>query len=287
MTSSRPSDGVIAAARPLIEDAARPTAETTAYVRVEDGATFTRSAAIAAETPIALVYNGVSHVVMMATPADLEDFAVGFSLSEGVIADPGELIDLETEESAAGVQVAATITARRFAELAERRRNLAGRTGCGICGVESLGQVVRPLPRLDTGPQIGIAAIRRALAALPARQPLARETGATHAAAWADTSGSILLVREDVGRHNALDKLIGAMARGRVDPRAGFAIITSRCSFEMVQKAATVGIAVIVAISAPTTMALEIAERAGVTLVAFARADGVGVYANPGRIEGI
>ena len=236
---------------------------------------------------MALVYNGVSHVVMMATPADLADFAVGFSLSEGIVRDIGELRDLAVADGEDGVQVEIEIAPEAYAGLAERRRNLTGRTGCGLCGVDELAQVARPLGRVGAGRTIALAAVRKALGALSAHQTLNKTTGAVHAAAWADADGAIQIAREDVGRHNALDKLIGAMARAGIDPQSGFAIITSRCSFEMVQKAATVGIPFLVAISAPTTMALRIAERAGVTLVALARADSVTVYANPGRIGGI
>src|SRR5713226_2037059 len=255
--------------------------------RVHDGAVVARDAAIAAEVPVALAYNGVSHVVMMATPSDLADFALGFSVSEGILADGTELLDLEIEEGETGIRVSMVITQKRFAGLKERRRNMTGRTGCGLCGVDDLTQVARPLPRVGTGVKVGIGAIHRALDALPAWQLANKETGAVHAAAWASPAGEIAFAREDVGRHNALDKLIGAMARGRIDPEAGFTVITSRCSFEMVQKAATIGIPILVAISAPTTMALRIAEQTGITLVALARSDSVTVYANPGRIRGI
>jgi FdhD protein len=244
-------------------------------------------AAIAAEVPVALVYNGVSHVVMLATPSDLADFALGFSLSEGILADGKELLDCATEEGKTGIRVSMRITPERFARLRLRRRNMTGRTGCGLCGVDDLTQVARPLPRVGTGVKIGAGAIHRALRSLPAWQSVNQETGAVHAAAWASPAGKIVFVREDVGRHNALDKLIGAMEGGRFDPEAGFALITSRCSFEMVQKAATIRIPILVAISAPTTMALRIAEQTGITLVALARSDSVNVYANPGRIRGL
>jgi FdhD protein len=255
--------------------------------RVRDSAVIARDAAIAAEVPVALAYNGVSHVVMMATPSDLADFALGFSVSEGILADAKELLGLEIEEGETGIRVSMTIAPERFAGLKERRRNMTGRTGCGLCGVDDLTQVARPLPRVGTGVKVGVGAIHRALSALPARQPANMETGAVHAAAWAGPTGDIAIVREDVGRHNALDKLIGAMERGQIDPEAGFAVITSRCSFEMVQKAATIRIPILVAISAPTTMALRIAEQTGITLVALARSDSLTVYANPGRIRGI
>src|SRR5216683_2840676 len=255
--------------------------------RLHDGAVVARDTAIAAEVPVALAYNGVSHVVMMATPSDLADFALGFSLSEGILADADELLDLEIEEGEIGIRVSMRITSERFTALKERRRNMTGRTGCGLCGVDDLTQVARPLPRVGTGVNVGVGAIHRALNSLPARQLANQETGAVHAAAWATPTGKIAFVREDVGRHNALDKLIGAIERGQIDPEAGFAVITSRCSFEMVQKAATIRIPILVAISAPTTMALRIAEQTGITLVALARSDSITVYANPGRIRGL
>ncbi len=255
--------------------------------RLCGGAVVPRDAAIAAEVPVALAYNGVSHVVMMATPSDLADFAVGFSISEGILADGTELLDLKIEEGKTGIRVSMTIAEERFAGLKERRRNMTGRTGCGLCGVDDLTQVARPLPRVGARVNVDIGAIHRALNALPAWQPANRETGAVHAAAWATPSGKIALAREDVGRHNALDKLIGAMEHCQIDPEAGFALITSRCSFEMVQKATTIRIPILVAISAPTTMALRIAEQTGITLVALARSDSITVYANPGRIRGL
>jgi FdhD protein len=253
-----------------------------------DGCTVVpRDAAIAVEVPVALAFNCLSHVVMMSTPSDLTDFAVGFSISEGILAGTYEILDLEVQEGEAGIRVSMTITPERFAELQKRRRNMTGRTGCGLCGVDDLTQVARPLPRVGRGVNLGIGAIHRALATLPAWQLANQETGAVHAAAWATPAGKIAFAREDVGRHNALDKLIGAMARRHIDPEVGFTVITSRCSFEMVQKAATIGIPILVAISAPTTMALRIAEQTGITLVALARSDSVTVYANPGRLNGI
>jgi formate dehydrogenase accessory protein FdhD len=241
---------------------------------------------VVAEAPVALSYNGLPHVVMMATPQDVDDFALGFSLSEGLLASPAEMLDIAVTTDASGVQVNMGVPFVRFSAISARQRNLTGRTGCGICGVDTLDQVTRPLPPLPDGPSIANAAIHRALDALPPLQELNRQTGAVHAAAWAALDGSIRLVREDVGRHNALDKLIGAMARADVDAGQGFAVITSRCSFEMVQKAATVGIRVLAAISAPTSLALDVASNANMTLVALARADSVNVYAHPGRIAG-
>lgn len=246
-----------------------------------------REAVIAAEVPVALVYNGTPHVVMMTTPADIEDFALGFSLSEGLLAAADELRGLEIVEGNSGIEVRMQIAQHRVAGVVDRDRNLTGRTGCGLCGVNTLSQVTRPVARVESDLCVGVDAVHRALADLPLRQAVNRQTGAVHAAAWVNPDGEILLVREDVGRHNALDKLIGALARTQTDAAAGFAVITSRCSFEMVQKAAVFGIAILVAISAPTTLALRVAEEAGVTLVALARADSVNLYANPGRIRGV
>ncbi len=234
--------------------------------------------AVAAEVPVALVYNGISHVVMMATPQDLADFALGFSLSEGILRRPGELADLEIVWDANGIEARMTIDKLRFVKLTQRRRNLTGRTGCGICGLDSLEAVLRPLPALASQPAPSLDAVRQALAALPEAQRINRETHSIHAAAWADREGKLLLLREDVGRHNALDKLIGVMARAEMDPAAGFALITSRCSVEMVQKAVTLGMPCLVAISAPTTLALRLAAEAGLTLIALARADSLTIY---------
>jgi len=267
--------------------AVRPAAETAHGFRLKDGAAVALDAAVAAEVPVALVYNGTSHVVMMATPNDLADFAIGFSLSEGILTGTDELLGLEIEDGADGIQVQLEIVESAHDGLANRRRNLTGRTGCGLCGVDELVQVARPLKPVGAGRKVPVSAIRRALDSLQGLQTINRQTGAVHASAWANPEGEIALLREDVGRHNALDKLIGAMARSGVDFESGFAVITSRCSFEMVQKAATLGIPFLVAISAPTTMALRIAKRAGVTLVALARADAMTVYANPGRITGV
>ncbi len=235
--------------------------------------------AVAVEVPVALVYNGVSHAVMMATPQDLEDFALGFSLSEGILRRPGELAEAEIVEERQGIEVRMTVDRRRFDLLASRRRNLVGRTGCGICGVDSLEAAVRPLDRLPPAPAPSLSAVRRALAALPAGQAINSQTRSIHAAAWADLDGRIVLLREDVGRHNALDKLIGAMASAGIDRVGGFALITSRCSVEMVQKAAAVGLPTLVAISAPTTLAVELAKECGLRLIAQARPESLTIYA--------
>jgi FdhD protein len=240
---------------------------------------------VAAEVPVALVYNGTSHVVMMATPQDLADFALGFSLSEGIVRRPSEMSELEIVELASGIEVRMTIDRRRAAVFDIRRRNLAGRTGCGICGVDSLEAALRQLPQLSPSTAPSSESIRRALAALPPAQRINSETHSVHAAAWADMQGEIKLLREDVGRHNALDKLIGAMAEASIDPAGGVAVITSRCSMEMVQKSVTIGIPTLVAISAHTTLAIKLAQDSGLRMIALARADSLTVYAE-GRAEG-
>jgi len=240
---------------------------------------------LAEEVPIALEYNGIGHAVMLATPADLEEFALGFSLSEGILSGPQDMYDIELEQTGIGITVRMTIGSAAFMELKTRRRSLAGRTGCGLCGAEQIEQVVRALPRIPPGPGLSSQAIRRATAALTASQPLARLTGGTHAAAWCAPDGAVLAVYEDVGRHNALDKLIGGMTLARTDLRQGFALITSRASVEMVQKAATMGIPALVAISAPTAMAVRTAGQCGMTLVAFARGGDFVAYANDSNIK--
>jgi len=239
---------------------------------------------LACEVPLALEYNGISHATVLATPCDLEDLALGFSYTEGIIRSAADLHDLEITATEQGHIAQLKIASACFSQLKQRRRTLAGRTGCGLCGLESLDDVVRPLPPV-TAPREPItpSAILRAMRTLADVQPLHRETGATHAAAWADLSGDILQVREDVGRHNALDKLIGALVhrRRQQDTRAGFVLISSRASFEMVQKAAAAGISTVVAVSAPTHYAVQTAQRLGVMLIGFARQRDFTVYTHP------
>jgi FdhD protein len=266
---------------------ARSTSVASAERVLPNGASASITEVIAEEVPVALVYNNISHAVMLATPADLSDFGLGFSLSEGILAAKDELMDIGTAESEAGIEVRMAISLQRFRLLRERRRTLAGRTGCGICGVESLEQAVRPVPPVTAATTVSAEAIYAALAELPPRQAVNQLTRSVHAAAWVNQAGQIQLVREDVGRHNALDKLIGAMAWRALDPADGFALITSRCSVEMVQKAAAVGIPVLVAISAPTALARRMAEGCGLTLVALARPDSVLVVTHPQRILGV
>lgn len=226
---------------------------------------------VAEETPVAMVYNGISHAVMMATPTDLEDFALGFSLTEAIIESPAELFDIELSHGPEGITIAMQIAGERLSGLRERRRNMAGRTGCGLCGTESLAEAIRPIPWVGCEQGVSDAAVQYAVAALKGHQPLQAESGATHAAAWCDRQGNILAAREDVGRHNALDKLIGSQRFAGRDFGEGFAMISSRASFEMVQKSAAVGMGCLVAVSAPTALAIREARKAGMNLVGFAR----------------
>jgi len=240
--------------------------------------------AIAEEVPVALVYNDRPHVVMMATPRDLDDFALGFSLSEAVIGSADELTSIETQTLLEGIEMRLRIPEARAQALESRHRNLTGRTSCGLCGAQALEDAVRQPPAVGAGPEIGAEILHRTLAQLHDLQPLNVATGATHAAAWARLDGGVALLREDVGRHNALDKLIGAMAKAGERVDEGFLVVTSRASYEMVQKSATVGITFLAAISAPTALAIHLAEETGMTLVGFARPEGHVVYANPQRM---
>ena len=241
--------------------------------------------AIAEEIPVAFVYNDRPHAVMMATPADLEDFALGFSLSEAIIAAPAECTGVEIVPALAGIELRVAIPAARAARLADRVRELTGRTGCGLCGAQTLEAAVRHPPPLARPGSIDAAALRRALSELQRRQTINVATGATHAAAWAAPDGQLQLVREDVGRHNALDKLIGALLRAHIDLHAGFLLVTSRASYEMVMKAATAGIGALAAISAPTALAIALAQECNVTLVGFARSEGYSVYAHAAHVR--
>jgi len=253
-------------------------------LRIRDGEQTIATDVIAVEVPVALEYNGISHVVMLASPADLENFALGFSLSEGIIQQASELYSCEVESTEAGWLVHLEIAAERFMLLKERRRNLAGRTGCGLCGTESLEQVTRCTTAVSHRHQFTEAAIVNGMHAMQNLQPLQKQSGATHAAAWMTAQGQVVLVREDVGRHNALDKLIGVMAEDKCDFCTGVLLITSRASYEMVQKAAIMNVGVIAAISAPTSFAVELAEQTGVTLIGFMRDHSYVVYTHANRV---
>lgn len=236
------------------------------------------------ETPIAFTYNATSYAVMMATPADLSDFAVGFSLSEGVIERPGDIASLDIVPHEAGIELRMWLASARAAAFSERRHRLAGPTGCGLCGVESLATAVPPIRTVAEGIALAPEQIAAALPMLVAAQELNGMTKAVHAAGFFIPGSGLISAREDVGRHNALDKLVGDLASRAIDGATGFVVVTSRVSVEMVQKTATLGASIIVAISAPTALAIRSAERAGITLVAIARDDGFEVFTHPRRI---
>jgi len=237
------------------------------------------------ETAVAFSYDGGTYAVMMATPQDLEDFALGFSFTEGLVAGAGDIRQLEIVEYDAGFELRMWLAEPRAAALTERRRHLAGPTGCGLCGIESLEEAARSLPRVADGAVFTPAEIMRALESLGPRQELNRQTRAVHAAAFWHPAQGLVAVREDVGRHNALDKLAGALARGGASRDGGMVLLTSRVSVEMVQKTAMIGAPLIVAVSAPTALAIRTAQSAGITLAAVARSDGFEIFAHPHRIK--
>lgn len=240
-----------------------------------------RQRALASECPVSITYNGLAHAVMMATPQDIEDFLVGFSLTEEIVASAAEIGSLDVRALELGLLGQVWIPAERQKALMEHRRNLVGQTSCGICGLVELEQAVRRYGPIAAKPKAGAAAVFAAFDALPGRQALNAETGAAHAAAFADHEGRLVAVREDVGRHTALDKLIGHLAREGIDPASGFVAMTSRISFELVQKCLSRGIPMLAGISVPTSLAVELARSHGLTLVALARSDGFQVFADP------
>ncbi|MBK4217828.1 formate dehydrogenase accessory sulfurtransferase FdhD [Paracoccus caeni] len=239
------------------------------------------------ETAIAMVYNGTTHAVMMATPADIEDFAIGFSLTEGIVTDLSQITSTEVELHPKGIEARLWLTDERADALAHRRRTLAGPVGCGLCGIDSLEEAMRPLPDLTgVGPILTVDEISQATDALRKWQPLHDRSKAVHAAGFLLPGQGIVMAREDVGRHNALDKLIGAMARAGVDPSQGAFVLTSRVSTEMVQKTAMAGCGIIIAVSAPTLHALRLAKDAGITLAAFARGEGFDLFSHTAKLDG-
>ncbi len=240
-----------------------------------------RRRAIPVETPIELAFGGAPFAVMMATPRDLRDFAVGFALTEGIIERVDEIRDIEVNAAAEGVRLDIALAGARLSAHLARSRAMSGRTGCGLCGLEDLSHLPKPRRPVPESAPIAPEAVRAALQGLERAQPLNAETRGVHGAAWCDRSGAVLLAREDVGRHNALDKLIGALALASVAPDSGFIVLTSRCSFEMVAKAVAFGAATLVCVSAPTSLALERARASGITLIAIARADRATLFTVP------
>ncbi|MCE1399322.1 formate dehydrogenase accessory sulfurtransferase FdhD [Enterobacter chuandaensis] len=239
---------------------------------------------LAEEVPVALVYNGISHVVMMASPKDLELFAIGFSLSEGIIAHPQEIYGMDVVQACNGLEVQIELSSRRFMGLKERRRALAGRTGCGVCGVEQLNDIGKPVVPLPFTQTFNLAHLDRALEHLNDVQPIGQLSGCTHAAAWVLPSGDIAGGHEDVGRHVALDKLLGRRARESDVWQQGAALVSSRASYEMVQKSAMCGVEILFAVSAATTLAVDVAERCNLTLVGFCKPGRATIYTHPQRL---
>ncbi|HBL4998955.1 formate dehydrogenase accessory sulfurtransferase FdhD [Enterobacter cloacae] len=239
---------------------------------------------LAEEVPVALVYNGISHVVMMASPKDLELFAIGFSLSEGIIAHPQDIYGMDVVQACNGLEVQIELSSRRFMGLKERRRALAGRTGCGVCGVEQLNDIGKPVAPLPFTHTFNLANLDHALAHLNDVQPIGQLSGCTHAAAWVLPSGEIAGGHEDVGRHVALDKLMGRRARESDLWQHGAALVSSRASYEMVQKSAMCGVEILFAVSAATTLAVEVAERCNLTLVGFCKPGRATIYTHPQRL---
>ena len=252
-------------------------------VALREGDVAARPDWLAEEVPVALVFNGISHAVMLASPTELEDFARGFALTEGLLLDATELYGIEVLRGEQGISVHLEVASACEWRLKARRRNLAGRTGCGLCGTESLDQVCREVPAV---PPVSLprGTLGQALGELRSWQALQQLTGAAHAAAWCDMQGRIAILREDIGRHNALDKLVGAMAQAGADPAQGWVLVTSRASFEMVQKTAMAGVGVLAAVSAPTSMAVDLAERCGLALAGFARGEDFVAYTQPSRL---
>ena len=239
---------------------------------------------LAVEAPLNIAYGGVPFAVMMTTPCDLEDFVTGFSITEGVIEKPDDIRGLQFEQVEGGMKAHVTLAAGQMQAHLARSRTMAGRTGCGVCGIADIEALPRRKAAVESRQRLTLDAIRRASTAINAAQPLGALTHAMHAAAWCTPSGEIVLVREDAGRHNALDKLIGALAKMGESPQAGFVLITSRASFEMVEKTAVFGASCLVAISAPTSLAVERAKELGVTLAGVARHDGVILYSGADAI---
>jgi FdhD protein len=249
-----------------------------------DGGVSEGTRTIPEETALALTYNGGTYAVMMGTPRDLRDFAIGFSLSEGIIQSPDDIDTLDIVDLDDGIELRMWLAPSRADRLSERRRHIAGPTGCGLCGIDSIAEAIRPAAIVAQGRSFAPREIMTAMQSVPPLQQINIETRAVHAAAFWMPARGIVALREDVGRHNALDKLAGAVAQEKVAAGEGMVLLTSRVSVEMVQKAAAMGAPLMVAVSAPTALAVRMADAAGITLAAIARADGFEVFTHPGRI---
>jgi FdhD protein len=261
-------------------------ARTRQFIRLDGDTEREDSADVAEEVPVAIAYNNRPHVVMMATPADYEDFAVGFSLTEEIVASPDQIESITVVPYNQGVEIHLVIPHAEAEALAERGRQLVGRTGCGLCGVQTITDALRP-PRTVAPPRQPIEpeALWRAESALMGRQTLNQATAAVHAAAWATADGTLEVVREDVGRHNALDKVIGALARAKTDASQGFIVMTSRASYELVQKVSIVGVPLLAAVSRPSGLAIRLAESAGIAIVGLLRGRSANVYTHREHIS--
>jgi FdhD protein len=281
----RPLRPTLDAEHPLFGLGYAKPVERRTFLRLNGDDRESASATVAEETPVALVYNGLPHVVMMCTPADVEDFALGFTLTEEIVAAAADVASVQIARYSQGIEVEIVIPEANAEALRGRGRSLVGRTGCGLCGVTTIDDALRPGRSIDDAGTIAHDAVFRAGEELPAWQRFNEGTGAVHAAGWATRDGNVVLAREDVGRHNALDKLIGAMTRAAIDPRDGFAVVTSRASYELVQKCAVAGISLLAAISRPTGLAIRMADAAGITLAALLRGRSVNVYSHPDRLR--
>ena len=275
---SAPLSHAEVASRPVTPAPVTPVAVT----RWRDGVCESLTDQLAEETPVALLCNGAPHAVMLMSPADLQDFALGFALTEGLIGRPRELVLVEQRALVDGIELDLIIPARIGAPVVNAQRAMAGRSGCGLCGKRMLEDAMRTPAAIVAAPVVSRAAIARASAALIDQQPMNRATGAVHAAAWVDLHGEVIAVREDIGRHNALDKLIGARIKGAYAP--GFALVTCRASYEIVMKAAVADIGVLAAVSAPTARAVRLAEHCNLTLAAFVRGPDLVIYSHAARI---
>lgn len=273
-----------AQAEPLLLDLGWPSYQQRSVDRWRGGQHEQRQDTIVEEVPISLIYNRVPHVVMLATPTNLEEFALGFSITEGIIKSPQEFLSARVYNRANGIEVQIKIPEQRFQCMSDKGRNLTGRTGCGLCGASTLKQAIRQPNSVVGDLSLSAEQLHAALIDIKQQQKLNQLTGAVHAAAWAVPGQGVLDIREDVGRHNALDKLIGFLLRSGKDLSAGFVIVTSRASYEMVQKTAWVGITMLTAISAPTGLAIRLADETGLTLIGFARDNQHVVYTHPQRL---
>ncbi len=264
----------------------RPPVTSTSRIARRSAGTKAAARMVPEETPVALSYGGTTHAVMMASPADLEDFALGFSLTEGIVSALDEIEAIDIEEASAGVDIQIRLKDSANRKFEARRRRLAGPVGCGLCGIESIDEAMRAVPSVDTATlSLSAEDITQAVKLLSKQQPLHAETGAVHAAGFYVPGKGIVAAREDVGRHNALDKLAGALAAAGIKGASGAVVVTSRVSVEMVQKTAAIGSAFILAVSAPTALAIRTAEAAGITLVALVRGEEFDIFTRPDRVS--